>query len=484
MDVTHPTNDPALPSYHRPELQVLLPSLELAVDCWSLLSLNGRGSEKAKYLPKETAEPADAYRARLNRTSYSSIYRDAIRGYAGLLNRFQIIDPPPSMLAAEQNIDLQGSSVYSFYNHADEFAIRDGGVFIAVDMPPSEGSNNYLDEQRDGRSPYLMLIERRDVVNWSVEYVRGREFVSHATVRQIRCRHDPRSFGSIIEPIYLVLRPGSVETFRMEKRDGKWTSISEGIIETSLPMVSLVWYGATSSRFAQGDLPMNGLAEMSLDHYKLRSDLVELLHKVSMPVPVRKGAPMGANGRPAPLILGPNTAVDLPEGSDFSFAEPSGKSLERHQSEISNVEGLMDRSSLQFLFGSAPKTATEASLRAAQTSSQVTSLIRNKASSFTTIMRLWAAYAGELDTLTPESGAAIGDSLISRPIDPSGIAQMVNLHSAGILSKRTVLEELQRGAVLDPELKVEEELKRIDEELKTVEPVQVEPPTQNPFSNQ
>ena len=114
MDVTHPTNDPALPSYHRPELQVLLPSLELAVDCWSLLSLNGRGSEKAKYLPKETAEPADAYKARLNRTSYSSIYRDAIRGYAGLLNRFQIIDPPPSMLAAEQNIDLQPSSIKGF----------------------------------------------------------------------------------------------------------------------------------------------------------------------------------------------------------------------------------------------------------------------------------------------------------------------------------------------------------------------------------
>ena len=99
-------------------------------------------------------------------------------------------------------------------------------------------------------------------------------------------------------------------------------------------------------------------------------------------------------------------------------------------------------------------------------------------------MKLWAAYAGELDSLTPESGAAISDSLISRPIDPSGIAQMVNLHSAGILSKRTVLEELQRGAVLDPEMKVEEELKRIDEELKTVAPVQVEPPTQNPFSNQ
>jgi hypothetical protein len=464
MEVTHPINDESLVSYHRPELIALLPGLELALDCWNLLDTGGRGSEKSKYLHKEVGEPKSAYEERLHRSTYTPIFRDSIRAYAGLLSRFQLIDVPSTMLSAEQNIDTQGSSVQSFWNSCDELAIRDGGVYIMVDMPPSDGETNYIDEMRNNRTPYQIQIERRDVINWSVEYIRGREFVRHVTVRQIRSMMSPNGYGAIIEPVYLVMKPGSVETFRLERRDNRWIQISEGIIPTTLPVVPIKWYGASSSRFAQGDLPMNGLAELSIQHYQMRSDLQELLHKCAMPVPVRKGAPIGANGRPAPLVIGPNTAVDLQDNGDFGFAEPTGRSLERHQAEINHVEALMDRSGLNFLYGANIKTATEASLRASQISSQVSSLIRNKVSSFSGVMRLWAAYAGELGTLKPESGIAINDSLINRPIDPSGIAQMVNLYKTGLLSRKTVLDELQRGGILDPDMKIDAELQRIDDE--------------------
>ena len=470
MEITHPVNDESLVSYHRPELLALLPGLELALDCWNLLDTNGRGSEKGKYLHKEVGEPRTAYEERLHRSTYTPIFRDSIRAYAGLLSRFQLIDCPQTMTASEQNVDMQGSSIHSFWNSCDELAIRDGGVYVMVDMPPSEGENNYIDEMRNNRTPYLMQIERRDIINWSVEYIRGREFIRHVTVRQVRSRAARTGYGAIMEPVYLVMRPGSVETIRLEKRDNRWIQISEDLIQTSLPIVPIRWYGASSPRFAQGDLPMNGLAELSIQHYQMRSDLQELLHKCAMPVPVRKGAPIGANGRPAPLVIGPNTAVDLSDNGGFEFAEPTGRSLERHQSEVSHVEALMDRSGLNFLYGANIKTATEASLRASQISSQISSLIRNKVSTFSGVMRLWAAYAGELATLTSESGMAINDSLINRPIDPNGIAQMVNLYNAGILSRRTVLDELQRGGVIDPDLRVDAELKRIQDEQQTEKP--------------
>jgi len=185
-----------------------------------------------------------------------------------------------------------------------------------------------------------------------------------------------------------------------------------------------------------------------------------------MPVPVRKGAPIGPDGQPAPLVLGPNTAVDLSAeaGSGFSFAEPSGKSLERHQSEIEHVEMLMDRSSLNFLYGANIKTATEASLRASQVASSVAALVRNKSSMFSMLMKLWAWYAGEVDQITKESGIAINDSLINKPLGASEMAQLVNLHSSGLLSKQTVLDELQRGGVLDPDMVIEEEVARIEED--------------------
>lgn len=466
MQVVHPTNDPLLVSYHRPELVDLLPGLELSLDCWNLLNTSGQSSVKHKYLRQEPSEPKKAYESRLGRSTYTPIYRDSIKAYAGLLNRFQMTGVPPSMLQSESDVDLQGSSIQSFWNRCDENAIRDGGVFIMVDMmPESQDVNNFIDQQKDGRHPYLIMIERKDVINWSVEYKNGKEYVQHATIRQIKSLPIKGGYGVSLEPVYYVLKPNLVEEYRLDKKDNKWTQVLINSIETTLPVVPIIWYGASSSRFAQGDIPMNGLAELSIQHYQMRSDLTELLHKCAMPVPVRKGAPVGPDGRPAPLILGPNTAVDLPaEGGEFSFAEPTGKSLERHQAEITHIESLMDRSGLNFLYGANIKTATEASLRASQVASQVAALVRNKVSSFISVMRLWAVYAGEVSSINSESGIIINDSLINRPIDPSGIAQLVNLYSSGLLSKETVLSELQRGGVLDPDLKVDEEKKRVDTE--------------------
>lgn len=467
--INHPINDPTLVSYHRPELVRLLPQLEQAVDCWSLMNAEGLGSAKEKYLHREPAEPEAAYKARLDRATYAPIYRDAIKSYAGLLGRFQLIDAPSSLEAAESNVDLQGSSLQSFMTATDEMALRDGGTYIMVDMMPEVGANNFFDQLNDGRHPYFISVKRADVINWFVRYERGVETIERVTVRQLRAMPDPEgAFGSKIEPIYYVLTPGKVEMYRLVRTTGssqRWENQKIDEIATSMPVVPIVWYGATSSRFAQGDMPMDGLADLSIQHFQMRSDLAELLHKCAMPVPVRKGAPIGPDGRPAPLVLGPNTAVDLAgEGSDFKFAEPTGMSLQRHQEEVKHVEELMDRSSLNFLYGANVKTATEASLRASQVASSVNTLVRNKVAAFGVLMRLWAWYAGEQGQITEESGLAINDSLINKPLGASEMAQLVNLYTQQLLSRRTVLDELQRGGVLDPDLLVEEEISRIEQD--------------------
>ena len=45
---------------------------------------------------------------------------------------------------------------------------------------------------------------------------------------------------------------------------------------------------------------MDGLADLSIQHFQMRSDLNELLHKCAMPVPVRKGAPIDPTARLLP----------------------------------------------------------------------------------------------------------------------------------------------------------------------------------------
>ena len=44
------------------------------------------------------------------------------------------------------------------------------------------------------------------------------------------------------------------------------------------------------------------------------------------------------------------------------------------------------------------------------------------------------------------------------------MAQLVNLYSNKLLSRRTVLDELQRGGVLDPDLVIDVEIERIEED--------------------
>jgi hypothetical protein len=78
------------------------------------------------------------------------------------------------------------------------------------------------------------------------------------------------------------------------------------------------------------------------------------------------------------------------------------------------------------------------------------------------VMKLWAWYAGEVEQISPESGLAINDSLINKPLGASEMAQLVNLYTSGLLSKVTVLDELQRGGILDPDLVVDQEIERIE----------------------
>ena len=461
--VDHPTDDPELVSYVRPELRNLLPELEKVHDCFTLLRTE---KTKAKYLHQEPGEPDEAYASRLHRSTYTPVFRDAIRAFAGLLGSYQLSDMPPTLEANEENVDMMGSSLSKFLNDVDQMVLRDGGAAILVEMPSEqEEITSALEEIEESRRPYLVAVRRTDVINWRTAMRGGREVVEQAVIRTVqeKVSEDGR-FGVELEPIYVVLTPGQWQKIRMTRTNqSRWAMevIAQGA--TTLPVVPLVWYGATGCRFGIGTVPLVGLADLSIQHFQFRSDLAELIHKLSMPVPVRKGATLDEYGRPPALVIGPNTAIDLPIEGDFSFAEPSGSSLAQHQQEIEHIEGLMDRSTLTFLYGEGGnRTATEAMLQGAQVQAQVATLIENKQSMFDLLMRLWAVYSAE--KVSPEAGLQISENLVMRPLEAQEVNAYLALFADNAISHQTLLEELQRGHILSGDLDLEEELARIEEE--------------------
>lgn len=467
MALQAPTNNPQLVSYWRPELSALRPTLARASDCWALLPRDEdqiERSVRARYLPQEIGEPRDAYAGRIGRSSYPATYRDAIRSFAGLLSRFQLINPPKSFEAAENDIDMRGSSLRRFLSDVDQLVLRDGAAAVMVEMPPQDPSvTSRIEEIRSGRRPYLVLLKREQVINWRSHLEAGREVLDLVVLRLEEEMPDG-DYGSKTEEVFMVMVPGAWR--KVALKGGRNGSYVEEVLEegtTSLDEIPLAWIGSTCNRIGDSDVIMDSLAQLSIEHMQLRSDLAELIHKCALPAGVRVGDSLLPDGSPKPLTIGPNSVLDLPEGGSFSWAEIGGGSLQRHQEEVLHVEKLMKEASLSFLWGdSGNRTATEAALASTQVSSQVRALIEGKMSAFRQILFFWASYSGE--KLNAEAGISLSDSLIARPMEAVDVAQLVSLNTNQLISHQTTLEELQRGGVLDPDLSIDEELERIAEE--------------------
>ena len=258
---------------------------------------------KGKYLHQEPGEPDEAYTSRLHRSTYTPVFRDSIRAFAGLLGSYQVSDIPKTLEENEDNVDMMGSSLSKFLNDVDQMVLRDGGAAILVEMPPEqEELTSALEEIEEARRPYLVAVRRSDVINWRTTMRGGREIVEQAVIRTVAEKiSEEGRFGVELEPIYVVLTPGQWQKIRMVKNNrSRWSMevVDQGV--TTLPTVPLVWYGATGCRFGIGSVPLVGLADLSIQHFQFRSDLAELIHNCRV-----AGEGALVSRRPPALVIGP-----------------------------------------------------------------------------------------------------------------------------------------------------------------------------------
>lgn len=458
MRTLPPTTDSSLPSFLHPLYVEVNADLEWVFDVWQDLK-----DCKAAYLPKEEKEPQQAYQNRLSRTQFDNRFMPAIKGHAGLLSNFVLSeDTPASMALYEKDIDQQGNSLRSCLSEADEMVLRDGGCGILVEYPPEpidlEGNpliNNAADEQAFKLRPYLVLLDRRDILNWEIEYRAGKPFITFAVIRKSQFVREGL-FGTKLLTFYRVLTPGRFEDYELVFTQGQWRSILINQGETSLDRVPLVWYSISENKLFQGAPPFMNLARLNVEHYQKRSSLNEVLHKCNLPVPVRKGLIQSIEDLVKPvakLVIGPNSVVDVPETGDFYFAEPRGTAIGATQADIEKLEGAMDRVSLAFLTGGeAEKTATEVVLDTAQTQATLMGMAERKKSAIEQVMDLWSGYTGE----EPGGSIEVNAKVLQLPPNPQDV--QVILDAMGIkISNRLGLEMLLQRGWLPQETDIEAE---------------------------
>lgn len=428
------------------------------------------GRERA-YLPKETKEPPQAWSDRIRRTTFDNRFEPAIKDYAGLLSVFSLNDDTAqSILDNQNNIDLMGNDLWTFFHEVDQYCLRDGWCGVMVEHPPEDPNiNSQADLLESDRRPYLVLVDRRDILNWQTTKINGKPQLTRVTIRETRLEPDG-DYGEKEAVYYRVLIPGEYFVFQIIEGKGEAQLLLVEQGTTSLAEIPLVYYSVTESGLFNAKAPFLNLAKLNIEHFQKRSQLNEVLRKCNLPVPVRKGLIRTVDDikKVPPLVIGPNSVLDIPADGDFFFAEPSGVAIAASKDDIKNLEAAMDRMTLDFLTsGEHQKTATEVLLDSTKTSANLKGVARRKESAMQQIFKLWVAYTGE----TEGGGITQDEDLLSVPLTPEQIDKLESLANLGFISQRTLLLLLQRGKTLprqfdiDAEVAMTEKVQQKDEVL-------------------
>jgi hypothetical protein len=379
-------------------------------DCWHLLV--GR---REHYLPRGEREPESAYRRRVEAALPSGFFRDALRTFAGMLASSHWRELPASLQAVISDVDGCGTDLGVFLEAADLLVLRDGAALVGVIPPahlwPSEGDRQHALRKGDRLSlPRLLLLERGDVLHWQLP---GKHALPDAITWRERCPNaftpanqaappqdaPPHPFqyltaslgaGMGLSTETLVADPQSPSGWRKQRLHQRhYRGINQ------LPAI---WYASHGAAFGEGELPHLGLAHQYLNHFRCQSDYQELLYRTALPVGVRTGVagPMGSSSASEPVVLGPNSVIDLPEGASFQFVEIQARSLAEHRAWLESLDQGMRRDALiPAAAQGAPRTAMEISMAASQAYALLQSQAIQKASMFSSLLQHWCAITGE-----------------------------------------------------------------------------------------
>jgi hypothetical protein len=463
-------------------LSALRSSLQITADCWNLLASADGSSRKEHYLPKGEREPETAYRKRLYAARPSGFFRDALRTYAGMLSRGSWISLPASLTSVLTDVDGRGTDLGVFLAAADLLVLRDGAALVLVLPPehswPSEGDRQEALRRGDRLSlPRLQLLPRANCLNWElpVSYGLPGRIVWREPVNRPIGAETPGTEGAVSEQINALLgdadapdrwhyRSLQLLTTGDATKGGTMTGLQlahhpvcadpqatsgwrcdEPVVTTfeGIHRLPACWYTSDGSAFGEGDLPHLGLAHQYLNHFRCKSEYEELLSRTALPVGVRKGMvdAMG-NSQSGPVVLGPNTCMDLPSDASFEFVEIRARSLAEHRAWLQILDDTMRRDALiPSQNRGAARTEMEISLTASQSYALLQAMAIQKASLFSTLLQHWCVLTGEL--LTPGAGLQVTVSPLTPPIQPQPqVKEWIELFDKGVVSREELRHQL------------------------------------------
>lgn len=433
------------------------------VEAWQTMTdcIEGEDEVKArgeKYLPMKSGMRAitneenrqRAYLAYAARAEFPELVSPTVRGSVGLAHEKKAaIKLPEAMEYLRQDATLEGMTLDDLHQKITTEILTYGRYGL---LPGVE----------DGR--FFVSGYRADkIINWDTT---GRE-LTYVVLDETTDVRDPTTNAWRQKNMYLELRLSEAGTYEAVRYEGSTPSAPVPATNPrgqGLRTIPFVFANTADLLPSPDDVPLYGLAKISLRVYRLDADYMQGLHMTSEPTPWVNGFddPVGAiRDNAAPNTIGAARIWILPPGAQAGFLEFSGPGLAAQAAAISSS---LERA---VMFGTqvlsentvGAESGESRRLRLRSQRSLLRQVAITSASALERVLRNIAEWAG----LNPNDVSV--DPYLDfddYTIDPQKLTALVAGWQAGAYSKQTLFFNLKRGDMIPQDRTFEDEQELID----------------------
>lgn len=427
------------------------------------------------FLPKWSKEEADTYDARLKSATLFPAFKRTVGVMAGkpFSKQLTIKDdvPAPIKEILENDVDRHKTNFHSWAADAFNHTLAHGIAGCLVDFPVTNGAlRTVADERAAGAKPYLTFIKHNQVLGWKYQLVNGVNILTQ--IRIMECvEEDEGEFGTVETPQVRVINSPPVgengvkgpnctwqlwrERIKANSTEKEWYTYQEGVLTIDeIPYVP--FYGDRESEFMCGRSPLIDLAYLNVKHWQSQSDQDTILHVARVPLLVITGADENSS-----VTIGASTASKLPAEGDMKYVEHTGKAIDSGQKSLDALQEQMIETGAELLVKQPGKrTATESANDAEGNKSELQMIAERFEDSLDQVVY----FIGKWMKLDAPGHVELFKDFASWSLTDASTALITSWQQAGLITKKTAIQELQRRGQLSADIDPEEELDAVEEE--------------------
>jgi hypothetical protein len=401
----------------------------------------GMRRKHRRYLPQEPRELDESYDNRLARSVVPPYYQRLERMLAGMLTRKPVKLQDVSDAIREQlfDVDMQDNDLNVWTYETARKLVRYGHVGCLVDAPSNGGR------------PYWCTYTPRQILGYRTEQQDGQQRLIQLRLQETVLEADPdNKYGEKQIDQVRVLTPGQYQIHQRQD-NGEYEVTDEGT--TSLPEIPFSVAYSNRVGFMESRPPLEDIAELNLKSYQVQSDLDNQLHISAVPMLAFFGFPTSAEE----VSAGPGEALAFPADGRAEYIEPQGRSFDFQFKRLDQIQAQINELGLSAVLGQklSAETATAKMIDRSQGDSTMMVIAQNVQDMIDNSLKFHAQFMGQQEAA---GSCTVNRDFIGARLEPADVNALLQLYTAGTITKETLLMQLSDGEVLGDDFDVQQEV--------------------------